>query len=359
MSVDRINGKDRLIVSQEFAGICSPPGYSESQLECLDEIHRLLVNERSVIDPYFVFTDRGTPLLLELPLGREDQHLVAQVGPVSSFSSSEGGVFVQEQTRNYVDRTTMGNGFPKGNLEVERELLSTFIGGFSPDDLMILVKKIDDESRLKIVGGARIVRGTSDIQVGSTSSYDTYQKHGLHSSLPTFAALRMDLNPEFFEAFVVPESDCVCITRYWRQDDFMLAAMDVDYAATPIDTIALMPVAYTRYYAGIDGGDVPRLAFYDIHKERIARFVRDNFGSVLLANNGQVYPTNEILETILRYHYGGEEFGGYRGKITIGMFETQTFLERAQSYLSRNNDNYRQTYLQVNDAAINLQEFKL
>ena len=319
-------------VNNEFAGLVSSERFSLEQAQKLIFLHVGLIDKYNLTTPYAAFTDEGRDLSFK-PV-RLGEDLILKAGPIGSFSAEEIAVFIQEQSRNYVDRTTMGRGFPRGDIRAEEELLAVFIDGFSRDDVFIIVEKELTEG-IAALGGARIVRGVSERTLKETASYKEYLKKGTLSSLPTFTAVKLkELNGFSSDFFDVPELNCACITRYWREDDYTLAALEVNNTQIPVDIIAAMPLAYSVYIAKEKGfEDVPKVAVYDIHRRGIVEFARDNFASQIIADGEEVVPTREVLDSVLKYHYGGQELEGYQGKIVVGGFYTSSFLKRSLKYL--------------------------
>ena len=333
MRAEQINETiPRLLVSNEFAGFVSTGNFNYEQTQKLILLHVGLIGEHNLNTPYTAFTDKGRGLSFQ-PI-RLGEDLVLKTGPIGAFSAEEIAVFIQEQSRNYVDRTTMGRGFPRGDMGAEQELLAVFIDGFSSSDVFIVIEKELPEG-ISTIGGARIVRGISQRTLKETASYEEYLKKGPLSSLPTFSAVKLKGEDVFSSDLLsVPEKDCTCITRYWREDDYTLAALQVNNSQIPVDIIAAMPIAYSVYFAKEAGvRNVPRVAVYDIHMRAIAEFARDNFASQIIADGEGVVPTREVLDSVLKYHYGGQEVEGYRGKIVGGGAHTSTFLSRSLKYL--------------------------
>jgi hypothetical protein len=317
-----------LCSEEELAGFMSPGSYDRESTNDLLALHREIAAEFQVGSPYWKFAGKEEKLHFRKLLD-EKSELYIVAGRLGSFSEEELAVFFQEQARNYVHRDTMGIGFPRGDEKVERELLGLFLDGFKEDDVLIMVRSERTGDKIEIVGGARIVRGSGD-QPLSTSLVK-----GEHpvSTLPTAAALQ--IKEDFEEPqldLAVTEEMSVCITRYWTQGRNMARRMDLPIRVAP-HIIAAMPIAYTLDAVNNGGvNNIPQRAIFDTHHRSIIEFTKSNFNARVIADNGHVEATPEVMSTVLKYHYGGKAYGGYGDEIFIGMFDTQNFLDGALKY---------------------------
>ncbi|KKR30624.1 hypothetical protein A2715_00360 [Candidatus Woesebacteria bacterium RIFCSPHIGHO2_01_FULL_39_32] len=325
MITDRKTELRQAVPRQEFAGFSAPPFYSDNELEGLLGYHIDLSDGFSIANPYYNFTEREQEPTFYLNLGS----LKMTAGRIGAYSTRKTAAWIQELAWNYVHQDTMGKGFPIGDLESEQELLRLFMGDFSSDDLLIIVE-YETQEGIKPIAGTRIVHGRGDRLV-NISAFDN------NSTLPTFQAVNLvDINRDFETTVLeVPEENAVCITRYWAQRADITTTLGVDRRSTPADVIAAMPLAYVLA-SGNNGRLVtPELAVFDIHRRDTADFVRRHFGARVVADRDGVIPTPQILETILRYHYGPSEIGGYQGQIIVGAFDTNGFLQKSLEYFTR------------------------
>ena len=308
-------------ITQEFAGYSAPLLYSNRDLEELSEYHTSLFGGLSE-KPYYDFTDKGQEPIFSLNLGPMEM----TVGRSGAFSKHEIGAWIQELAWNYVYQDTMGRGFPNGDLAAEQELLRIFMGGFSPEDLLIVVN-YETQEGVKPIAGTRIVHGHGDRLV-SVSAIEN------NSTIPTFQAVNLVRMNEGFDqkTLEVPEKNTVGITRYWAQKGEIAKLLEIDRCSTPADVIAVMPLAYVLAETTDGRSSNRELAVFDIHKKRTAEFVRDQFEARFVAQGENVVPTPQILDTILKYHYGPAEIGGYQGQIIVGAFDTRVFLEKSLEY---------------------------
>lgn len=327
-------GKDYVVCPNTyFAGFESPTGYSPNDLEALRRLHNRVAEQHRISSPYYKYTNKGEPILMRVVLNAE-QRLILKAGSIGSFTEDQVAVFLQEQARNYVHKDTMGEKFPRGDVELEEELLAMFMDSFKPEDVMIMVQS-ERNGQVEIIGGARIVRGTTDKPLAATSYVGSPEQ----STLPTFSALQLKHSSDELETPLKhTEAETACITRYWRQDNDMLKVMQLRNNAVPLHIIAAMPIAYTldsiRRHEGHKR--FPKQAVFDTHRMSIMDTVRDMFGAVKIADNGNIFATDEVMETVLRYHYGSQEkYGGYENNIVIGMFDTPQFLSKAIAYFKR------------------------
>lgn len=343
---NRIKDDSPIFIMPKFGGYVSPSTFDQHEIQNLIPFHQEIAHTFLLENPYYEFTDKGIKEVVNICLNNDG--LILKAGNVGAFSAGEVGAFVQEQSRNYVDKTTMGYGFPQGNIDSEQELLSMFINDFDINDVLITAQEIK-ENGFQIVAGAKMVRGKSNRYLRDTSSDNIYYQEGNISTLPTFYALKIRRSPDGTEKLLdVSEDNSVCISRYWRQDDLSLARMNFCDTRIPVHIIAAMPLAYTlSAYTSGDVQNIPSRAVFDIHRGEIASFVRDNFDAHIIAQGDQVKSTDEILKTILKYHYGDPENGGYSGKITVGIFETAAFLSKSLKYFDRVKINFDSDTLQI------------
>lgn len=305
---------------QSLGGYEMPIYYSERNMLSLIEHHkRIGLGNLSL--PYWDFTSKNERPVLEIKL----EGINFKAGSIGAFTTSEMAAFLQEQSWNYEHQDTMGKDFPKGSVEAETELLRIFLGGFSSDDVIISAYGQNGEG-VKPIGGSRIVFGSGDKSLLQSAFTDA-------SSLPTFQSVTLTgLDPDFNSNEInIPEKKVACITRFWGQRRDVADKVGITRVNTPADVIALMGPSYVMC-ANQKGNIIPNLALFDIHNGKVFDFVREYFGAKLVANGDKVKPAAEVLQTVLKYHYGNPNIGGYQGKINIGIFKTENLLQKAKVY---------------------------
>jgi len=309
--------------TQEYAGLVIPPSYSSKDMAETVELHRRCAKEHHVERGYYAkHTSKGKQLLIDTKIGNYRY----RAGSIGAFEEGEIGVFIQEQTWNYVHQGTLGKKFPTGDVEAEKSLLGMFIDGFNGDDGIISVE-LNGGDVYKPIAGARVVYGKSTDTLRETLSNG-------NSTLPTFWALDIGhFNSSFdIDTFDISETRVAGITRYWAQKGDVMEMMGHDRNMVAADVIAMMPHILVSER---EIGDVPELAVFDIHNHKTAEFVHDHFGACLVAGGDDVKPTREVLQTVLKYHYGGEEYGGHKGEISIGVFDLEDFFRKSNEHLDR------------------------
>lgn len=318
-----------------FAGYESPGGYYPNDVLKLRQLHEEVAIRYGILNPYYKYADTGEKHVFKCGIDPE-QKIVIKAGPMGSFTQQEMAVFIQEQARNYVQKDTMGKGFPRGNLVHEEELLALFMDGFSGNDV-ILMAQSERSDMTEIIGGARITRGTS-----SDSLFETATSDGRKSSLSTFAAVKISKLDQEIQDLTTPESDVACIGRFWVQDKDTFESMRLTKDSRLwVHLIASMPFAYSMSFDR-RMRSVPEFAIYDTHVKLILDITQQTFGASMLADNGNVVPTEEVMESILKYHYGTpEKTGGYGNNIYLGLFHTNTFLEKSEEYFRANKISYQ------------------
>lgn len=255
-------------------------------------------------------------------------NLKLKIGHLNSFSQAEIACIVFEQARVYTDLATMGDSFPRHDIESEEMLVAAFLESTN-ENIVVSVQYKTPLGR-KMIGGCMVVLNDSEQPlIQSALSNNSYE-----SALPTFQSLRLIAVDERLETTFssTKERDVVNPIRFWRQDKNTLERLGVTDRSIASKIVASIPLGY-RQYSLNRGAPIPPYALVDTHDPHVVSLIEKNFGAHIFAKNGEIAPTEEVLSTILKYHYGDETHGGYFGQITISYFETEEFMKRSLTLL--------------------------
>lgn len=335
---------ERLINIREpetIAGIDRKLFYSPNDCEEIIEGHKETASSYSVLNPYYKYTDKGAPMLLDIELS---DGLQLQIGSIGAFTSEQMARMLQEQVVNYVICDTMGKKFPGDDEEKVDELVAEMIGGFSPDRVVVMFEKRTDKG-INPVAGVQAQFVFSDNLLNDTiRRFDVDGSDGVErpvSSLPTFQAVGIvndggSMQSDFFNSYgSLPESKVVCMSRLYRQDEETSKMIGLDRPAIAWETMAALALGIARHAQHRDL-ELPEIVVYDTHNGGIQGCLERNFGMRLIAEAGETKPTPGVLSTILQYHYGSKEIGGYEDQIIAGCAPFDQYLEKAFNLLRKN-----------------------
>lgn len=278
-----------------------------------------LVRAHGIENPFYEFTDKNFGTLSYLD---EETGICYKWGPVGGFPTHVISQAIRLQTDTYISQGTMGSKFPQdktGNLE------AVFCGGFSPDTTIILASCKDADGREKPIAGITIFANDSEEPLAKTVN-----GANVPSSICVTQSVRISaLNEKQKERLKdVREKEVATPSRFWKSED----AIDPKVA---LNIIHLVPHAAVSVALACDRS-LPKLFIYDTHLPNLVRLTTSKFGAEVLALGEEVVPTRDVLSSVLAHHYGGEELGGYKGKISIVVFDTRKFLETTRQGIDQN-----------------------
>lgn len=308
--------------------------YTLDDRERLLQLHQKIAEKHQVADPYFYYTSRFNSrkeLLMEVPNYLPGVDL--KVGSINAFKALDVAAIVNDQSFIYVLEGALGELALDDNLAME-ELLASMIGGFSCDDLLISYQKNDHGQFKPLVGGKVIVNRPP---LNNSRKVIEEINGKPDSKIPTFAAVKIDQKTLKNSGLAnVYEDQVVGISRFFNQNARVMRELgftDLSYHRLPLQTIAQFVGAY-RKYAILEGFSIPLYAVYDTNLPKLINVTESRFGAKIIASGDQITPTDYIMKTILRYHYGDEFYGGFKGQISVASFTTENYLKGAEKILA-------------------------
>jgi hypothetical protein len=284
-----------------------PAGLSPDLLE----LHRLVINENGLIDSYLNFVDQGETLSQFQRNGLE-----VSVGPIGAFSGQDVTVLLHAAIVTYVEKETMGD-FPKEDTQAWKDLIAIFAQGFSAEDHFVMVKKKLDSGESVIAGGCLVRPGNSEIALSQAIGDPNATHSTLESLVFTIPTEHKQLDEFLPQIAACPVSNTYCASRFFRLDD----AASEHYAVSPADNghvVSELIAGVERARLALETRLDRPLAFglADIHDPRFARLV-SRFGNwhILTTTN---QPTDAVMQTILKHHYGYYTSGGREIHIVCG-----------------------------------------
>lgn len=243
--------------------------------------------------PYFEFTKGERHLMFsDEKIG---DGLRKRIGPISAFTPEEIACFLETARKAYKKMGTMGD-FPTDTRNpefwnAERELIKAFIEGFSRESAIVLVDKLRPDGTRVAVGGLILTAGCIAKPIKELAGAQ-------EASLSTLWVLSFDIPQDLG---VVPEANTFCVTRLFSISD------DENYSSSVPENERgkLLPELVVGAEAARSGlekhiGRELKLGIADISEPRLLNYVK-HFGWNLLTDS--VKPTNQVLSTVLRYHY--------------------------------------------------------
>jgi len=317
------------IIPPEETILYSPTVYRSRDLNGLGQLHHDIASAYGITKPYFLYSQEHpetTPLLQQEVEGIPNVHLM--VAPLTMLPTDWVAAIIQDQTRVYRDEHTMGECFPRDDVEADSLLLASMMDGFAPDDLIAFYYYQEPEAQtFKPLFSGRVVHGKTNMSLKQANGNP-------QASLPTLAALK--IKPENMANFgSVKEEDVVCVTRFFRQPDYIFDHLGVDKAYIRSwfgELIARFADAYVGF-AQQNERNIPGLTIFDTHLAGIINFTQAKLGAVILGNNGDIEPTDDIMKTILGHHYGYYTSEGNH-RIQVAIIPTESYMKGTDQLLA-------------------------
>ncbi|PWU22584.1 hypothetical protein C5B42_05690 [Candidatus Cerribacteria bacterium 'Amazon FNV 2010 28 9'] len=291
----------------------------------LFEEHRQIAAKYSVNRPYFELTGTEAPFLRV-----KHKEFDIKVGTVGSFSSAEMAKIINEQILNYISQETMGSQFPQDEKSKE-ELTALMIGDFQPNRVVVVIEKTGIP-----IASVQGHFGQQDTPLFQTIHHPWNGAY-VPSTLASYQSLSVRETHYSFRRFLAEygkqkESSVVCMSRLYKQEKWILEQLHVELPDAAWICMALLAVGIAFEGAAQEraGGSQPILVVYDTHSDYIQKKLKNYFGMMVIATANQVQPSPEVLQTILRYHYGTE---GYQGEVFLGAGRFDEYLIKAQAFL--------------------------
>lgn len=313
---------------ESLPGIIRKIIYTPEDQKQIVKSHHELANTYKIINPYFLFSNQTTPPIIETHLS---ECMILKIGPITSFSSEEIGPTINEQTINYVFGKAMGTKFPTKDLKISQKLLSIMIGGFEPNRLVVLFKKIT-ESGFNPIASVQAHIGTKDIPI-SKSSHPNQP-----SSLSTFQAMKLPQSSEASLHFYKKYGDTLehhitCLSRLFVQDKSTFQSLKLDKDSLAWQSMAALAFGVEQLYPQA------KIAIYDTHTPHIQSKLSNMFAMNLISEPGEIIITPEVMNTVLAHHYGDSlHWGGYINNIVVGYVDLKyppTYYNQANKSFSK------------------------
>lgn len=321
-----------------LAGISRPLLYNPEDLRLLLATHQHIADEHGVTSPYWYHTGEAEAIL-DVQL-RDNLRL--RIGNVGAFGVGQMAALIQEQMVGYVDAGTMGKQFPRNDENAVRDLTSIMIDGFDPDRIVVAVMH-EDKRGLMPIAGVQAHFGHGDYTLSQTVVLPDVKLngHSRSSTLSTFQALKVPRatleqstydDGSFLELFGdLQEKDVVCLSRLFRQDKPTATELKVSTSDLAWMCMAALGVGIQHHAARANRNI--KLAVYDTHNGKIQGNLDEHFAMRLMAGEGIPQATPDVLETILRYHYGPENMGGFGNSVVTGYVSMAEYFRHGMAYL--------------------------
>jgi hypothetical protein len=306
--------------------------YNEENSQKILDTHKAIAKKYNVANPYFLFTDK-LKIYSRFTL---DQGAVVKAGSVGAFTNLEIARILNEQTYNYIAMGTMGPNFPANDPQAVEQLLAIMIGGFDANRVVTLVE-VPNQEGVNPVASVQAHYGRSSLPFHQTLRHPwkgENENDSTFSTLATFQSLQIVGESEEFRQFLqtyghLPERNVVCMSRLYRQNDATLQELNYDARGLAWKVMGFLGIALDRQ-AKLPQ-DRASIVVYDTHSEEIQTRLSSYFGMQVIAQKNEVVPTDEVLNTILHYHYGT---AGFMDDIRIGYAPLSEYTRKAEIFLA-------------------------
>ena len=308
--------------------------YNDGDDEALVRKHQEVIKPQKSCDPYFNFTNKGTPLMFRLTLA---PGIALKIGEIGAFSGEQIARILNEQMIEYILSKTMGRNYPKDDKEMNMALALRMIGGFTPERVVVLVEMDNGGGRAPIAG-VQAYLGYKEL----TLRDGLLDRSGELSSLASFSAVypKDDVRSIDYLHFLkreggLEESKAVTMSRLFRRSNALLAVMEGRMKGLAGLCMASLAMGVVQFELE-RRRDLSRLFIYDTHLLGLRKMLREAFGMEEVLSTGEVKATAAISESVLKYHYSESESGGYLDEIVVGQAEMGVYVLAAIDYLDKN-----------------------
>lgn len=289
------------------------------------EDHIRLSLSKNVISPYFEKTDKGRNFFLEYDL---DDTCRVRVGSIGAFDTSTMSIWLNEQVTEYVFQGTMGQSFPYSNSQIIENLFAEMIGGFR-DSHLIVSMEVKTKNSWQPYAGVTAYLGEGDDQL-----WNSVQSQ--KSSLSTFWALDHTNDLPTDEIFMESEKNILEMSRLWKRNGEILSELgvrqhDIGWQCMAFLALGIEEAVLSGFY-----DDSVSWVVYDTSR-RIQESLKKNFGMREILDESMLKPGKPVLGSVLAYHYGGPEWGGYAGKVVVGKASLGEYAHESKKFLKRKN----------------------
>jgi hypothetical protein len=322
--------------------------YSPSKLLRLVQYHRAFARKHDIADPYFNFAGKKDSTKEPYSVRYFADGTILKAGSLDSFSPEEMAAFLETQMFLYVERNTMGKGFPNRNLEAENELRKVMMSDFG-DRVVVLLYKNKGKDLVPLAGVQAYWGSTNQ----TVEEYFANQLEN-DTSLSSFWATVLKTDAREVSDFIaqyanLKESNIVVMSRLFNQ----FGSVHKEYGSQQKEAAWLVMAALAegiQMHAQETDAPQPEIVLYDTHTTDIQDELADRFGMQILANPSSVEPSDEVGDTILKWHYGRRDWivtkekekplrkqvatlDGYAGEILLGYHSFLDYLASSQQIL--------------------------
>lgn len=323
-----------LLDQDPFERFCPP--YTAAQAQELFFYHQGIAQKYRLSDPYFSFILEQTPLPTVPPEIFLEEILSGDLrvrgGLVGNFSGPELAVVIHEQTRSYLNQSTMGKSFPKDDLGQLEQLIALMISGFDPQTIIVVAENTTQQEVYSPIATIRASIGQGDRAVAEEIGNP-------NSNLPTLQALEFNLEqtePALVTFFKGTRSrQTVCIGR-WAVFPQIASSLAPTNTISPAFLVAdCLGRVFEQYNNKVTATDQLLIAIADLHDPRLLLTI-NKYKPQVLVSAGAAIPTQLVSETPLKHHYGSspdslEKVVGYQKQIYIVLFAISDYINGCQS----------------------------
>lgn len=314
---------------ESLAGFPRPIVYTGEFATSLVGRDRSLVDETTISEPYFQFTDQGLQPYISFELGK----IKVKAGRIGAFTAEELAPHLNELTNRYVFGGTMGDKFPKNDKKANNALHSVMISGYQSDRQLVTISVEKDEGVVPL----------SSVH-SSMGSGDNPLRQSMvcgESSLSSLSALKVadrtrKVTQSFFNNFgYIPEKAVVSMSRLYDRSKRDQKLSGFEPSQLGWLAMAIIPHTILKEVIEHPEGSIPELFLYDT-----LPFVQTNlenkFSAQKIADANQLISTTRVLNSILMYHYGDKAHGGYDDQIILGMIPFASYYITSLQFLDKN-----------------------
>ena len=299
--------------------------YQSADKQRIIDAHLHLAYRYGIKDLYLEKVGKGEKMFLECDLGANSR---ARIGPIGAFETEYMAMWLNEQISEYVFQGTMGRAFPVDDFESQERLVAEMIGGFKDNHLVVSFEN-NRSGDWQPYAGVTAYVGESTSNLWKTVTDKS-------SSLSTFWALDHRLQIPEDDIFSFSECQILEMSRLWKRKSDLLGVLEVTLNDIGWQSMAFLSLGIEQAVLSGYYGDDVAWVLYDTSR-RIQESLSKHFGMREVIGETDLRPSKAVLESILAYHYGGDDWGGYAGKIIVGKASVGEYVFAAKKYLKKKN----------------------
>lgn len=321
-------GRSELI---SLAGFTRKHYYTKADGFDLLTKHQEIAGEHGVHDPYYRFTDRNLPMRINEKLSDDTR---VRVGEIGAYPAWQVAVWIHEQVARYVQAGTMGRKFDDRDEKKCRALTAAMMAGYDESRLIVTFDKEQSNEGWTPIAGVQSYRGRGEGTLWEAVVGDKAVSVGSLTALkidPQFESVGLSNLRDRYGGVGV--QNVIEMSRLWRAESQKL--VDVGVETTELSWMAMafliLGIAQPVLRAEVEA---PALLMYDT-SEKIQGELARIFDMRMIVDAAHLTPTEAVLATILKHHYGYDDDGGYAGELVLGEVAFAKYLLNAWIYLVR------------------------